>query len=519
MGTAAALVLLLSCASTGGFQSDTTTLILCAKRTSLGHRRRRLQQPHLSAVTSRSTFEEDVHTLASATLALLEEDMVRAAAPFGGLASSRGDVITRVFGEAGQGEKLSTESARALFEMLAVDLVKLLAESDRRPSARLHAQRLLDSPAQLNVTCTQIAAKLLAIADANGDGDIGRHELTNVFDAIRSESHPLDAVVGSLQLLPPHLRAPEPYRGEDWHASIPGDARVLKQWRAPDFDSSRVSIVGIGRSADASAYFLPELGIVMDAGLSVKSLEPKIVLLTHGHRDHTQALPSLARKAKFGGAKKSVARVVLPFEIEHLARHFVQSEALLNLGKDQPYSATDAALGELDFVPVREGDDVVLSKEIGVHVYRATHKPGVPAVAYGLYRRKKRLRRAFIGSSPEYIRDHRDEVVEHYKASFLFYSGDSSISMLHTHPNILSEYKYIIHECTFLAADPDDPALQATCEATGHTHYAQLFPLICDNPQTTFILVHFSTRYSRHDVLTFFDSNYGGIPHNVVLWI
>lgn len=53
----------------------------------------------------------------------------------------------------------------------------------------------------------------------------------------------------------------------------------------------------------------------------------------------------------------------------------------------------------------------------------------------------------------------------------------------------------------------------------GHTHYAQLHPWICAFPGTTFICVHWSLRYDREEVLNFFESNYGGVPNNVVLWL
>ena len=68
-----------------------------------------------------------------------------------------------------------------------------------------------------------------------------------------------------------------------------------------------LSVVGLGRSADASAYFLPELGLVLDAGIHVKSLQPKCVLLTHGHRDHTAALPAMASRSRRIFAPKASA--------------------------------------------------------------------------------------------------------------------------------------------------------------------------------------------------------------------
>ena len=48
---------------------------------------------------------------------------------------------------------------------------------------------------------------------------------------------------------------------------------------------------------------------------------------------------------------------------------------------------------------------------------------------------------------------------------------------------------------------------------------SQLHPWICAFPETTFICVHWSLRYSREDILKYFEENYGGVPKNVVLWI
>ena len=75
----------------------------------------------------------------------------------------------------------------------------------------------------------------------------------------------------------------------------------------------------------------------------------------------------------------------------------------------------------------------------------------------------------------------------------------------------------MIHECTFLG--PPSAKLDEYAKTRGHTHYAQLHKFICSAPETIFVLVHWSIRYSREDVMDFFDENYGGVPRNVVLWI
>ena len=100
----------------------------------------------------------------------------------------------------------------------------------------------------------------------------------------------------------------------------------------------------------------------------------------------------------------------------------------------------------------------------------------------------------------------------------VFFSGDTTIRLLRErHREILPKYETIIHEVTFLGPPSDE--LDAAAQRKGHTHYAQLHPFVLAFPNTTFICVHFSLRYSKNDILEFFSEQYGGVPRNVVLWV
>mmetsp|Transcript_20726 Transcript_20726/g.21015 ORF Transcript_20726/g.21015 Transcript_20726/m.21015 type:complete len:477 (-) Transcript_20726:70-1500(-) len=455
-------------------------------------------------------------------------------------------------------------------------------------AAQAHAIRVLADD-EAGDTIDRVAQKLLLMADKDGDEMINLQELAQLFEtvfeanlgssaptAMDEDSNPLSngtgttnttkgngkfrvpsgtfpqplrALAGSLQLLPPRERAiASEERSSLWNVGVPGDDHTLRRVILEDGDneasgssannkkkkkkqknrqSNSLSLIGLGRSADASAYFIPELGIALDAGLHVSSLKPKTILLTHGHRDHTGALPVHASHD---------ALILVPEPIKNLVHNFLVAEAQLNYGQAQTEEQTLEALGGFDIVGTTDGARIMLPKDkytgsptpIGVKVLTAPHKLGVPANSYGIFRQKQRLKEEYQGMSKSelgaLLRTKRSSsseelsITESYDEGVLFYTGDTQISLLRERwREICRVYKHIIHECTFLGEPSSD--LDSSVRAKGHTHYAQLHPWICAFPNTTFICVHWSLRYSQEEVLDFFRKNYGGVPNNVVLWL
>eukprot|EP00532_Pseudo-nitzschia_australis_P012814 CAMPEP_0168207412 /NCGR_PEP_ID=MMETSP0140_2-20121125/1495_1 /TAXON_ID=44445 /ORGANISM="Pseudo-nitzschia australis, Strain 10249 10 AB" /LENGTH=642 /DNA_ID=CAMNT_0008133689 /DNA_START=119 /DNA_END=2047 /DNA_ORIENTATION=- len=531
--------------------------------------------PSLSSLSSQSTSQspspsppvpletvDALTSLAQTILALLSGDEHSATTLTGGAAKKRKLIqqIFETYDTCGSGT-LSVEEARSLFVDLSRSIVTEIANSTtdndddgnhdggnhddgnhddndyhRRRSrqqgevARSHARRVLDADENGTHTIERVATKLLLLADQDHDGRVGLMELASMFDTVQKaqsgsvDTHtfpqPLRALAGSLQLLPPTEGtevAVAANKALNWHIGVPGDDHTLRRVEL----ERDLSIVGLGRSADASTYFVPELGIVFDAGFHVKSLEPKTVLLTHGHRDHIAGLPVHA---------SSKAKIFAPKKIHSLVKKFLVAEAQLNYGDEhQTDQETIEALGEFDVCPVSDGDEILLPrssytgspKPIGVQVFTAPHKNGVPAVSYGLYRAKTRLKEEYA-SLPKselgaLIREDV-RITESYNQGLLFYTGDTTIDLLRErYEDILPKYKHIIHEVTFLGQPSSE--LDESTKKKGHTHYSQLHPWICAYPETTFVCVHWSLRYSREDVLEFFQQQYGGVPKNVVLWI
>jgi len=479
-----------------------------------------------SSPAPHNEVEKAVGSLAAIMLALLSGDATAAQALAGSAEQKRETIRTAIaaYDDCASGT-LSYDEACALFTKLARSIVEELAASEEtREVAKTQAQRILQNDAR--GTIDRVAAKLMLLADVDGDGRIDLAELAGLFDVVQSAPttetfpQPLRALAGSLQLLPPTegLSVSDAAFSSEWHVGVPGDDHTLRQVTL----GRDLSVVGIGRSADATAYFLPELGICLDAGLHVKSLAPRTILLTHGHRDHTAALPAMAGRSTFRNSKgtKGRAKVFAPKPITSLIRRFLLAEAQLNYGDEaQTDEETVEALGEFDILGVADADEILLQKgdgytgsptPIGIQVFEAPHKDTVPAVSYGIYRAKSRLK-------PEYASLPKNElgallrddvaITESYKEGMLFFSGDTTIDLLRgRHAEILPKYKCVIHECTFLG--PPTDALDASSRRKGHTHYAQLHPFIAAFPQVTFVCVHWSLRYSNEEILEFFSKQY-----------
>jgi len=416
-----------------------------------------------------------------------------------------------------EGSELNSGPALEFFERLAE---RLLIEIDEKKKHDI-AEKLLQIVKDETSATSRLSARELAIVL---DRIYFSKHNCREHETFPTKLQSLDEIVSAALLGQEENTSPTC----EWHSTVPGDGHVLQRWTCDKF-----SIVGIGRSADASAYYIPEFGIVFDAGIAVKSLVPKTILLSHGHRDHVQALPALARRARFGQqfSQQNATKIILPKNLEQLVRNFLYAENALNYGQSQTPQEIDHALGELDLLPVSGGQSFQLQRSahlgppLSVEVFDTPHKPNVPTCSYGLYRTKKRLKPEYNNATQDFIKKNRDLATYLVKDYLLFYSGDTTIRLLESHhdgTHILKNYKFIIHECTYLGAhhtDGDLDKITQRCTDSGHTHYLQLHPIISAHPHITFILVHFSTKYSRSDVHNFFTSNYGGVPPNVVLWI
>lgn len=165
---------------------------------------------------------------------------------------------------------------------------------------------------------------------------------------------------------------------------------------------------------------------------------------------------------------------------------------------------------------VRHGDTVPLRRLKGITatVFNCDHT--VPCVGYVFSSSTNRLKLEYKSLSGTELKDLRQsgvDITETHSTPMFAFLGDTTIATLASEPSWLKEgIPVVITECSFLY---DEHATQA--DRTKHTKWRDLEPVIRKWPATTFILIHFSMRYSDRQVCQFFEG-LDDPPENMVIW-
>jgi ribonuclease Z len=268
-----------------------------------------------------------------------------------------------------------------------------------------------------------------------------------------------------------------------------------------------LTLTGYSRANDKTFFHVPELRLGLDAGL-VEGRQPETVLLTHTH---------LVRP---GGAD-----IYVPAEAVEHVRAYLRATTEVN-----QVAAYDPALAAGTRVHgVRPGEEFTFGRRGGhtARVVECRHK--VPCVGYvvsdirrGLTEDLEAVQSALVaeGRGAEFgrlvaARRAAGEAVDREVRRPLFaYVGDTHWSALHD-ADWLAGVPVVVTECTFL----HDSELERA-ERVGHTVWSRLRPVVEANPDTVFVLIHFSLRHSDSEIVEFFEREAarGQELSNVVLW-
>lgn len=307
------------------------------------------------------------------------------------------------------------------------------------------------------------------------------------------------------------------------------------EWRLPGKYKQYV-LTGKSRAAWWTSFVIPQLNLLLDAGWCVNKARPKHIFLTHGHSDHTLLTPAFIKRS-------DPPDIYCPAEMTQALDNFLVSKTLLNAGglitADEAEHSDPGLVDELDASEetttapptpeknhwlhthnthgVRAGDTVPLRRTVDftAEVFDCDHT--VPCVGYVFKVNSQRLKEEYKGKKGVELKKLRESGVEltaPHAAPVFAFLGDTTAATLAAEPQWLKDgIPVVITECSFLYEEHRQQA-----EKTKHTIWADLEKVVRKWPKTTFVVMHFSLRYSDDDIRRFFAA-IPDPPSNVVLWV
>ncbi|KAF4969865.1 hypothetical protein FZEAL_10147 [Fusarium zealandicum] len=304
------------------------------------------------------------------------------------------------------------------------------------------------------------------------------------------------------------------------------------EWRFPKPHNQYV-LTGKSRAAWHTSFVIPQLNLLLDAGLCVNKSRPKHVFLTHGHSDHTLLAPAFVKR-------EDPPDVFCPAEMVKVLDDFLLSRTMLNLGglitvddaeqlgADTSDEGTGDANGDKSICGrewlnthithgLKHGDTVPLRRTNNVTATAFDCDHTVPCLGFYFSLVSNRLRPEYTSQTGPQLKALRQSGVEitatHSTPMFAFL-GDTTAATLAAEPDWLKQgIPVVITECSFLYQEHKPQAVR-----TKHTSWSDLELVIRKWPRTTFVLTHFSMRYNDKAIRDFF-LEMEDAPTNIVVWV
>jgi len=258
-----------------------------------------------------------------------------------------------------------------------------------------------------------------------------------------------------------------------------------------------LTLHGHSRGAEMTCFFIPELGWSLDAGIEINKHVSNI-FLTHGHSDHSAMIThSISRRHQ--------TAIWVPEGLLKYAKNYMIASHQMNDATDTPYPRNYV------FLPVQSGQkyEIEGKKKFVMKPVDCLHP--VPCVGYCFWERRSKLKeeyRSLPGDQIGKLRKSGVPVSDEVETPMFVFMGDTAAKVFDSNQHLF-EFPVVITECTFLEEGQD-------AESKGHTCWGDLKPHVIAHPATTFVIIHFSMKYSNADILALFQKE--NLP-NVVPWV
>jgi len=206
-------------------------------------------------------------------------------------------------------------------------------------------------------------------------------------------------------------------------------------------------LLGGSRAGEATVVVAPQFRLAVDAGYPLRALVPAThVVVTHGHVDHLQGLPSWASQRQLGGLPPG--RVFAPATIADDVAALLALAARLEGGRE--YGVTVTTVGD--------GDRARLKPAFELCFVRTSH--WVETLGCGVWWTRTKLRAELAGLPPAELvarRARGETITDTLVMPLLTVLGDTGPEVFATAP-WLADSEVLVIECTFLTAPERDRA-------------------------------------------------------------
>jgi len=359
-----------------------------------------------------------------------------------------------------------------------------------------------------NIDTTKTPTVATAASNHNSNGSKSNSHVVGNTTAKRSSKDgkgdsqsPSYSVLNAIGPCPPHhmmVISASDFRS--WTCSVAGQS---------------LTFIGFSRAGWSTGFFIPELGWCLDAGIDA-NWKPSHVFITHSHSDHADKIPYL------WGHGMEPPIFYGPIEAEPFLRNYALTFQQLNDCKTDVHPMSNAR--RATFVGLKHGQEVKIERGAAKHqqflVKAVAGHHRVPERAYLFNQVRQKLKteyRSLPGKDIAKLRTEKGDAVmyEQQIMPMFAYLGDTLIDIFTTSPEIL-DYPVVITECTFLDPEHAQLALNAM-----HICWTGIEPIIASHAHITFILMHFSPRYTNAHITEFFErvTESGAKYKNMRTWI
>ncbi|CAF1303518.1 unnamed protein product [Adineta steineri] len=260
------------------------------------------------------------------------------------------------------------------------------------------------------------------------------------------------------------------------------------------FLNNRFTLTGFSRAGEATGLFIPEMDILLDAGIVVTTAKPRRLFITHSHSDHAYQIPYM-----YSASSPTPLSIYVPNESVPYFNAYLTSAQLLNDHGDEKAIATCAQRYILHGVTEKQIID--LDNSYRVEIINCCHT--IPCVGYAFYEKRSKLKSDYAqlsGKEIQVLKKQGIDITEQVFIPLFAFLGDTTPDVFSMDSNsgrvLLDQMPVIICECSFLYGEQSNER--------GHTHWNGLKPIIESHPHITFILIHFSLKHKRNEIEAFF---------------